>query len=118
MCMRFDENFAETGIAAMKSASAGVGSPLNSVVWSVVLKIASLIADKIIIKNAKYGKNSFVVFSEISENIMNVGARPKLTTSERESSSLPNSDFAFKRRAVKPSRKSKTEAMKINIPAK
>ena len=118
MCIRFDENCFETGIEAMKSAKAGVGSPLNSVAWSVVLNMARRMADKIIIIKARNGKSVFAVFSEIKVNIMNVGARPKLTTSDRESSSLPKSDFALSRRAVNPSRKSKIEATKISIPAR
>ncbi len=118
MCMRFDENCFETEIEAMKSAKAGVGSPLNSVAWSVVLKMARRMADKIIIINVRNGKYGFSLFSEIKVNIINVGASPKLTTSDRESSSLPNSDFALRRRAVNPSRKSKIEAIKISIPAR
>ena len=42
------------------------------------------------------------------------GATPKLTTSESESSCLPNSDFASNARAAIPSRKSKTEASIIS----
>ena len=46
--------------------------------------------------------------------MINPGATPKLTRSARLSSSLPNSEYAFKALAANPSRKSKTMAARIN----
>jgi len=115
MCKRFAGNFAINGIEATSMANEGVGRPLNSFICSVILKIASLIAEKIIIKNETNGNISISLMFLIRENIMNVGAKPKLTKSERESICLPNSDCAFNFRAKNPSKKSKTDDTKTKM---
>ena len=43
------------------------------------------------------------------------GATPKLTISASESSSFPIAEYAFNRRAARPSEKSNTAAMKMAI---
>ena len=50
----------------------------------------------------------------ISWYMIAAGATPKLTTSARESSSFPISEYAFSSLAVNPSRKSKIMAASIN----
>lgn len=95
-------------------ANAGVGRPLNSYFWSVILKIASLIADINTIINDTNGKISeFVVFF-IKWNIIKVGASPKLIKSDNESICLPNSELTLSIRAANPSKKSKTAARIMN----
>ena len=55
-CAKFSGNFRLIGIAATKIANAGVGKPLKVSFWSVILKIPSLIAEKITIIKDKNGK--------------------------------------------------------------
>lgn len=115
------------GIAATKIAKAGVGNPENSVFWfSSILNFANRKAEKTTIINEisdiilwekliSIKEFSLPNEAKISWNIIKLGASPKLTTSERESNSLPNSEVAFSKRAVKPSKKSKILAIKISI---
>ncbi len=118
MCIIFSGNCIAMGMEAVNNASAGVGSPKNSVFWSVMLNIARRIAEKSIIIIDRNGRIVlFDVFCS-SLSIMKVGASPKLTTSDRESYCLPNSDVAFNKRAVNPSKKSKIAAIRIIIPDK
>lgn len=115
MCIRFCWNFADKGIDATNIANAGVGNPLNSCDWSVILNIANLIAENTMIINERKGKIGLSDTFFIKENITNVGASPKLTTSDRESNSFPNIEVALSFLAKNPSKKSKTDAIKINI---
>ena len=118
MCRRFSGNFIAIGNVAVYNANAGVGNPRKSFFWSVMLKIASRIAEKRIISSARNGKKLLSDVFCSSFSIIKVGASPKLTTSDKESYCLPNSDVAFNKRAVNPSKKSKIEAIKIIIPAR
>lgn len=65
--------------------------------------------------NERKGKIGLSDTFFIKENITNVGASPKLTTSDRESNSFPNIEVALSFLAKNPSKKSKTDAIKINI---
>ena len=49
---------------------------------------------------------------DISQYMMNPGATPNETTSESESKSAPMGEWAWSKRAAKPSRKSKSPATK------
>jgi len=114
MCAKLYEKCSAKGIDTTNNANAGVGKPINSVFWSVILKIDNLIAEKTIIKNDTNGKKECSPEIFIKLYIINVGARPKLTRSENESICFPNSDWAFNKRATKPSKKSNIEARIIN----
>ena len=109
-------------------APAGVGIPINELVWRVsILNLAKRSAENMAItKEESTIVNSFALscermklsFSPNSEmrinlNMIIVGATPKLTISANESSSLPISELALSKRAAKPSEKSKMAAMAI-----
>jgi hypothetical protein len=79
-----------------------------------MLKMASRMAEQTAIKMAMYGKYALSDFSAISVNMKSEGKTPKLTTSARESSSLPMGELTFNARATKPSRKSNTQAAQTN----
>ena len=49
--------------------------------------------------------------------MINDGATPKETTSDKESSWAPNGEYAFNRRAANPSKKSNMAATNIIMPA-
>lgn len=115
ICKGFCGNFADSGIDAKNIANAGVGKPLNSFDWSVMLNIAKRIAENTIIMNEIKGKNALSDKFFIKEKTRNVGASPKLTMSDNESNSFPNIEVALSFRAKNPSKKSKTDAIKINI---
>ena len=64
---------------------------------------------------------ALVIMGQVSDSeeprkwyIINAGAIPKLTASARESSSFPMSEYAFRRRAEKPSNQSKIIAAMIS----
>ena len=115
---------AKTTIRAdQKMACAGTGRPKKDFVWRVsILNFANRSAEKTGIANAEsrsnlYIQNSFhdKLYNRLSIKLNSIipGATPKLTTSANESSSFPMGENAFKSRAAKPSKKSKTAAMKI-----
>ena len=119
-----------TGNEAQKIAFAGVGNPINDSLWRVsTLNFASRKPEKTGINNT-VDKNKICselrlkLKSEISETPKNkpvfirlkamaAGAIPKLIRSASESNSFPISEYAPNARAVIPSRKSNTAAMKI-----
>ena len=108
-------------------ALAGVGKPMKPIVClSSRLNLASLSAEKAAMRKARKGvwENTidtmlFNMPSSISRRYiplrfairlksMAEGATPKVTTSASESSSLPIGELTPKRRALMPSKKSKT----------
>ena len=104
------------------SALAGVGTPMKEVVWrSSRLNFASLRAEKAAMMKATYGnqgrkgsRNSGYSITKSCENTMVAGATPKVTSSASESSSLPIGDETCSKRALMPSKKSKTAPMIIH----
>ena len=111
--------------ADQKIACAGTGSPKKDVVWRVsMLNLASRRPEKTGITNAA-SSNDLHIHDSFHDRLYNnwsiklnsiiPGATPKLTISESESSSFPMGEYALKRRAASPSKKSKTAAMKMAI---
>ena len=82
-------NFARRTAAKAASMNASIGKTLTSAIIQLMPVLLSNIA------------------------MMNDGATPKETTSDKESSSPPIGDFALSSRAAKPSKKSKTAATNI-----
>ena len=112
LAMNNSEN--ENANPAQKIAFAGVGNPIKEdVCRSSKLKIAKRNAEKMGIRNAAKHTYSFMPLADKSENTIAPGATPKLTTSANESNSFPNGEYAFKARAAKPSKKSKTPEINI-----
>jgi len=111
--------------ADQKMAWAGTGRPKNDVVWRVsILNFANRNAEKMGMANAESSSSLHIhdsfhdrLYNNLSIKLNNIipGATPKLTKSASESSSFPRGEYAFKRRAAKPSAKSNTEAMKMAI---
>jgi len=112
---------------------AGMGSPRKKCSFAVLtLYRAKRIAPKTGIRKAEKRINHSCQLADISkigsffpnnENSSRVnriapGATPNETTSARESSCFPISEYAFKSFAAKPSRKSKTAAAQIKMAAK
>lgn len=109
-------------------ADAGVGSPLKWLFCVVSrLNVARRSAEKAGIKKGQarrihwrkvadpgWKRGSCLMNSfSIKRNMKIPGATPKLTTSARESSSFPRSEYALSRRATRPSRKSNNAQRKI-----
>ena len=92
---------------------------------SSMLNLAKRMAEKTGNKKAKQG-NSLMPrrladgrskARLISQYMMNPGATPEETTSDKESKSAPMGECAWSRRAAKPSKKSKRQATKIMMAA-
>jgi hypothetical protein len=102
------------GNPQIKSAWAGVGTPMNASLCRVsILNLANRMAAKT--GNAK-PIHDHTPLPEAAKRffIMTPGSTPKLTMSASESSSLPIGLDTFNRRAVKPSKKSKMQAAHTN----
>ena len=90
-----------------------------------MLNLAKRMAENTGNRNAKQGNTLMPAINHcgksnerlISQYMMNPGATPKETTSERESKSAPMGEWAWSRRAAKPSKKSKSPATKIMMAA-
>ncbi len=118
------QNFV-SAIDKIKTVLAGVANPLKYCIWVLsTLNFANLRAEKrtIQIENNSYQKvkgNKFSLIFVLLNNkiIIQVGTNPKLTTSAKESNSLPKSDLMFNALAANPSKKSNTKEphMKIAI---
>lgn len=94
-------------------AEAGVGKPRKLSCWrSSILNLASLSAEKQPKSKGNKPSAGPTASTYSIDNIID-GSSPKLTTSERESSSLPTSEYAFNNLAAKPSQKSQTAAASI-----
>ena len=109
--------------AAHTIALAGVGSPMNDDVWrSSRLNFARRYADRAGIRNAVYFKKFILSLLRVRLFIMpktiKAGATPKVTTSAKESSSLPMGDCTFSNRATMPSKKSNTAPRNMNAAAR
>lgn len=100
--------FSIRGMLSQKRALAGVGNPMKeSVCLSSRLNFANRYAENTAItKGMKFHHSTTSFFN--SMNAINEGASPKLITSARESSSLPMGEDTFNKRAVMPSKKSKS----------
>ena len=79
------------------------------------LNLASLSAEKAAISKGKSLRTWDCVPK--TQYSITEGRTPKLTTSDRESSSFPTSEYAFRSLADKPSQKSKTAARSISTNA-
>ena len=113
--MNKSQGLLKNGNAVMNNALAGVGRPMNESVCCVsILNFASRSAEKMVRKNATYGSKLLGEIVLISWNITMPGRTPKLTTSASESSSFPIGELAFNILAIKPSRKSNTQAAQTN----
>lgn len=109
-----------SGNESQSKALAGVGSPMKPVVCrSSMLNLPKRYAD---ISAMKSGMRQ--IMSAKVENCVcnfnistaiNDGASPNVTTSARESNSLPMGEETFKALAVKPSKKSNTAPSRMNI---
>src|SRR6478735_8570162 len=106
---------------------AGVGMPINEVVWRVsMLNLARRNAEKMVIRKPKNGKMvgsrpkkllSWAKDFSSKWNISTPGTTPNETISARESSCLPISEYARSKRASMPSIKSSTAAMPMRYAA-
>ncbi len=102
------------GNPQMKSACAGVGTPMNASLCRVsILNLANRTAAK---TGSAKPIHAHTPMLEVVNRflIMMPGSTPKLTMSASESSSLPIGLDIFNRRAMKPSKKSKTQAAHTN----
>ena len=103
-------------------AMPGAGMPRNEVFCvSSTLNLAKRMAENTVNRNAKQGNTLMPAMHQcgrsnerlISQYMMNPGATPKETTSDKESKSAPMGEWTLSSRAVKPSKKSKRPATKI-----
>ncbi len=102
------------GIPQINKACAGVGTPMKESLWRVsILNFANRMAEKT-------ASNKPIHDHSPSPEVLNIffiamaGSTPKVTMSASESSSLPIGWETFSHRALKPSRKSKTQAAQTN----
>ena len=107
-------------------AMPGAGMPRNEVVCvSSILNFAKRMAENMGKRKAKHGNRLMPnkvtdgksKERDISQHMINPGATPEETTSDKESKSAPMGEWACSSRAAKPSKKSKRPATKIMMAA-
>jgi len=102
------------GIPQINNAWAGVGTPINESLWRAsILNFARRMADKTV--NARPIHDHAPAPEAVNKFFIKIpGNTPKLTISASESSSLPMELDTFNILALKPSKKSNTQADQTN----